>query len=141
MQERTGELIPFTSITVMQEAKGVVVLRQSHLSPRSPAHQSPTRLSLLGLSRTWPRFFRQQCEFSRSPGVAFPLPQHSWDAIETTQDPHSAVQCTGPRCVPTATWAGRVRPADSPSAKHIPFLVWIASQIAAELFLWMMMCI
>lgn len=44
--------------------------------------------------------------FSRSPGIAFPLPQHSWDAAEPTQGPHPAVQSPGPDPAAEAAWAG-----------------------------------
>lgn len=43
--------------------------------------------------------------FSQSPGVAFPLPQHSWDATEPTQGPHSAIQSMGPHPAAEAGWS------------------------------------
>lgn len=43
---------------------------------------------------------------SQSPGVAFPLPQHSWDVTEPTQGPHSVIQSVGPHPTAKAAWAG-----------------------------------
>lgn len=44
--------------------------------------------------------------FSQSPGVAFPMPQHSWDATEPTQGLCSAIQSMGPHPAAEAAWAG-----------------------------------
>lgn len=65
--------------------------------------------------------------FSQSPGVSFPLPQHSWDG----QGPHSAIQCMGPHpaagaSLCTAGTVGRVRASIS--------WPWIVSKDIAELF-------
>jgi len=51
-------------------------------------------------------FRRKNGLFSPSPGVAFPLPRHSWDAPVPTQGPCSAVGPLGPHPAAEGAWTG-----------------------------------
>lgn len=105
----------------------------------SPAHrESSLAVALSSLcskqkaavTMVGPGLFRQKnVIFSQSPGVSFPLPQHSWDA----RGPHSAIQSMGPHPAAgaagasfcTAATVGRVRASIS--------WPWIVSKDIAEL--------
>lgn len=98
----------------------------SHVALSSLCSEQKAAVTMVG-----PGLFRQKnAIFSQSPGVSFPLPQHSWDG----QGPHSAVQSMCPHpatraagaSLYTAGTVGRVRASIS--------WPWIVSKDIAELF-------
>lgn len=111
------------NVTCIMGNKEILMLRaECSLPSESPLHTGRAA-SHLALSSSYseqkaavtmvaPDLFRQKNRiFSQSPGVSFPLPQHSWDG----QGPHSAIQSMGPHpgaagaSLCTAGTVGRVR--------------------------------
>lgn len=133
------------NVTCIMENKEILMLRASlraewSLPRGNPLHTgraaSHVALSSLcskrkaAVTMVGPGLFRQKnVIFSQSPGVSFPLPQHSWDAW----GPHSAIQSMGPHpaagaagaSLCTAATVGRVRASIS--------WPWIVSKDIAEL--------
>lgn len=167
-QKKKSLSLNVTCITVTVENKEILMLRADPSLPSgNPLHAGRAEhwnhASDTASSSLWPEqkaamtvvspgLFRQNnVLFSQSPGVTFPLPQHSWDATEPTQGPHSAIQSTGPHPVAEAAWAGWSIPSALRTAfvstgrvrarrlyclaKYIPTSwPWIVSKDIAELF-------